>query len=346
MSLKFVQKMNETNGEDGHANSNASNYFDCPISHSTQPTLPISLVHYPSFQDSKIIQNRIQYHSNYSNQGLLYNHQDQSHQIQRNASNQQNTLNIPFNNNHSHQQQPQLFIQKYSYQITADNPISQSPQSEAKPFLCKICPTAFARYHDLKRHAKKHDEIKAYTCTRCGKSFARKDSLSRHSKKNADGSHACKQMNATPNLSSVSDKALNNEGIASGSSIAFNAQRQSDEFVSNSGNIMYLDAPPQTIDVNRVESNTPHSQNSSIQDLFKTESDTCKEESVDFFVHKRRRSQNIQVDKSRQEYEEMYGNESHLNDMRIQIEFLKQELWKRDKLIMQLEKEKEILRNI
>jgi uncharacterized Zn-finger protein len=49
----------------------------------------------------------------------------------------------------------------------------------ARPHVCDVCQTAFARGHDLKRHKETHSNTKPHSCE-CGKSFTRKDALKRH----------------------------------------------------------------------------------------------------------------------------------------------------------------------
>ncbi|KAI8995836.1 hypothetical protein BC832DRAFT_525891, partial [Gaertneriomyces semiglobifer] len=47
-------------------------------------------------------------------------------------------------------------------------------------FQCELCPSAFGRRHDLKRHVRIHLGIRPYECGTCGRSFTRVDALNRH----------------------------------------------------------------------------------------------------------------------------------------------------------------------
>lgn len=278
-------------------------------------------VHYPSFNDSQL-QSRpamqyVQYDSNLSHPNPYFQSKNTPF-MNQNTNEQQNTH---YQQQTSDSSQAAYVINEYvTTQPTSS--FKTSPQSEAKPYLCKKCPTAFARFHDLKRHAKKHDDVKAHTCCRCGKSFARKDSLSRHSKKSADGTNSCKEMNAA-------SKSLLMKQLEATIIVASDTSEPKPVFEDA---LLYKNAG-----LNRVKIESSTISQNSVMD----ENDSFPEE-----LYKRRKSQIQQIDKSRQEFSESYVNDSHLNDLRIQIEYLKQELWKRDKLILQLEKEKEILRTI
>jgi hypothetical protein len=48
-----------------------------------------------------------------------------------------------------------------------------------RPFTCSSCSAAFARNHDLKRHAQLHEK-KAWKCGGCEKIFSRRDAIKRH----------------------------------------------------------------------------------------------------------------------------------------------------------------------
>ncbi|KAF9287810.1 hypothetical protein BGZ68_001227 [Mortierella alpina] len=54
--------------------------------------------------------------------------------------------------------------------------------STEKPFLCGMCPLAFARRHDRERHLRLHTGVKPYPCNICGAGFMRNDALHRHQK--------------------------------------------------------------------------------------------------------------------------------------------------------------------
>lgn len=49
-----------------------------------------------------------------------------------------------------------------------------------KNYACNLCGAAFARNHDLRRHARIHMANKPYSCPTCHKQFSRKDAMSRH----------------------------------------------------------------------------------------------------------------------------------------------------------------------
>lgn len=57
---------------------------------------------------------------------------------------------------------------------------NNSQVCDLRPYLCYICPRAFARKHDLQRHIRVHTGDKPYACVSCKKAFARTDALKRH----------------------------------------------------------------------------------------------------------------------------------------------------------------------
>lgn len=57
--------------------------------------------------------------------------------------------------------------------------LHQRSHSDQRPHRCTTCPAAFARSHDLKRHAKLHDR-KGWRCGNCLKLFSRRDAIKRH----------------------------------------------------------------------------------------------------------------------------------------------------------------------
>lgn len=75
--------------------------------------------------------------------------------------------------------------------------LSHSKSNQEKPYRCNHCKTSFARFHDLKRHSKKHtQDPKTHYCKDCDKSFARKDSLMRHlNRLTTDGKLSCLKKN-------------------------------------------------------------------------------------------------------------------------------------------------------
>lgn len=56
-----------------------------------------------------------------------------------------------------------------------------------RPYRCTLCPTAFARNHDLQRHIRSHG-TRLYKCGGCDGTFSRRDALKRH-KTNTKNSH-------------------------------------------------------------------------------------------------------------------------------------------------------------
>ncbi|KAK1222758.1 hypothetical protein PQX77_014367 [Marasmius sp. AFHP31] len=51
--------------------------------------------------------------------------------------------------------------------------------SSQRPYVCKLCPAAFIRSHDLKRHSRLHEK-KVWKCIGCNKVFSRRDAIKRH----------------------------------------------------------------------------------------------------------------------------------------------------------------------
>lgn len=51
-----------------------------------------------------------------------------------------------------------------------------------RPFICQVCTKSFVRNHDLRRHAKVHEEFK-HECP-CGKKFPRHDAMRKHRMRN------------------------------------------------------------------------------------------------------------------------------------------------------------------
>lgn len=55
-----------------------------------------------------------------------------------------------------------------------------SATSKSRPFVCSYCSRAFARKHDLERHARVHSGDRPYVCSECKRGFPRSDALRRH----------------------------------------------------------------------------------------------------------------------------------------------------------------------
>ncbi|KAL0067376.1 hypothetical protein AAF712_005604 [Marasmius tenuissimus] len=51
--------------------------------------------------------------------------------------------------------------------------------SSQRRYVCKLCPAAFIRNHDLKRHSRLHEK-KVWKCIGCSKVFSRRDAIKRH----------------------------------------------------------------------------------------------------------------------------------------------------------------------
>ncbi|KEP53259.1 C2H2-type zinc-finger protein, partial [Rhizoctonia solani 123E] len=50
----------------------------------------------------------------------------------------------------------------------------------ARPHVCELCDSGFARAHDLKRHLETHKGERPHKCPNCQRSFSRKDAVQRH----------------------------------------------------------------------------------------------------------------------------------------------------------------------
>ncbi|KDN44475.1 hypothetical protein RSAG8_05522, partial [Rhizoctonia solani AG-8 WAC10335] len=50
----------------------------------------------------------------------------------------------------------------------------------ARPHVCELCDSGFARAHDLKRHLETHKGDRPHKCPNCQRSFSRKDAVQRH----------------------------------------------------------------------------------------------------------------------------------------------------------------------
>ncbi|KAH7339428.1 hypothetical protein B0J17DRAFT_569691 [Rhizoctonia solani] len=47
----------------------------------------------------------------------------------------------------------------------------------ARPHVCELCDSGFARAHDLKRHLETHKGERPHKCPNCQRSFSRKDAV-------------------------------------------------------------------------------------------------------------------------------------------------------------------------
>lgn len=58
--------------------------------------------------------------------------------------------------------------------------INANNANGSKKHVCSLCPAAFERRYDLKRHMGTHLDQKEFVCSGCNKALARNDSLQRH----------------------------------------------------------------------------------------------------------------------------------------------------------------------
>ncbi|KAG9031682.1 hypothetical protein FRB95_002421 [Tulasnella sp. JGI-2019a] len=73
-----------------------------------------------------------------------------------------------------------LLSQSSSTSVAVGSSTQTVGGSLARPHVCPLCPLAFTRAHDLKRHTMTHTGEKRFKCLRCGKAYGRKDALKRH----------------------------------------------------------------------------------------------------------------------------------------------------------------------
>ncbi|KAF8608632.1 hypothetical protein BDV93DRAFT_602551 [Ceratobasidium sp. AG-I] len=71
---------------------------------------------------------------------------------------------------------------RYPSGMPAGQPSCYAPPGPltARPHVCDLCDSGFARAHDLKRHIETHKGERPHRCPNCQRAFSRKDAVQRH----------------------------------------------------------------------------------------------------------------------------------------------------------------------